>query len=135
MSAFIIIPVLLLAIIAFAVFHWQRRLSDKTLEQPRTVHSDSSGLFAVDERTMAQRPLKKRPDEESVEPTDLLTRAQTGDLQTLIEAESMGKKDIYYRVLDALTDWVSESPEQLKMLIHILLTTMLCARMEFSRKV
>jgi hypothetical protein len=86
MSAFLIIPILLLAIVAIVAIIQQRRLSSKTDEQ-HMVAPPKSGLFSVDKPAGA-RPL--RLNKESEKPSDLFARAKTGDLDTLTEAHATG---------------------------------------------
>ncbi|HZS49164.1 MAG TPA: hypothetical protein VFC63_29115 [Blastocatellia bacterium] len=116
MSAYFIIPILLLAIVALAIYQWQRTLSNKANDSQITP-ARHGGLFSVEEKSEARvRPLKNKQEQEAERPGDLIARARSGDMTALVEANEKGDRNLYYNVLDALADWASESPEQLKSL-------------------
>jgi hypothetical protein len=117
MSAFLIIPVLLLAIVAIAAYSLQRRLSGKADDQ-KMVEPPKIGLFAVDDESKQRaRPLRTVKAQTPIDqPSDLLARARTGDLDALTEAHTTGNKAIYNQVLDELVDWSISAPEQMQLL-------------------
>jgi len=117
MSAFLIIPVLLLAIVVIVAFLQQRRLNRKVLDQ-KMVEPPKIGLFAVDDEPKQRvRPLRAVTPQMPVDQSsDLLSRARTGDLDTLTEAQTTGNKTLYNQVLDELVDWSIASPEQMQLL-------------------
>jgi hypothetical protein len=117
MSAFLIIPVLVLAILAIAAYLLQRSLNRKAIDQ-NTVEPPKVGLFAVDDETKPRvRPLRSIAEKPTADkPLDLLLRARTGDLDALTEAHTTGNKTVYNQVLDELVDWSVASPEQMQLL-------------------
>ena len=116
MSAFLIIPVLLLAIVAIVAYIQQRRLSRRNVEQ-KIIPPVKVGLFSADDSGPRVRPLRAVTDAtKSDKPLDLLLRARTGDLDALTEANTTGNKTLYNQVLDELVDWSISSPEQMQLL-------------------
>src|SRR5215467_8030850 len=103
MSAYFIIPILLLAIVALAIYQWQRSLSRKP-EERQIMPPQHGGLFEFEVKAGTQeRPLKNKPENGDAElPNDLVTRAQSGDTTALVEANRLTDRKLYYGVLDAL---------------------------------
>lgn len=118
MVAIIVICFLALTLAALTSHLWRRPPSganpDRELTPPRF-----AGLFADADSSATQAEAKDLAETSRLRAA-LLDRARAGDLTALSETHSMGDAGLYGKVLDALIDSASDSPERFRALVaHI----------------
>jgi hypothetical protein len=123
MNAVLIISILLLlALTAFFLYRWQRKLSDKNTSSYITPPR-SGGLFGNQSSISANAPLSSaEAEKQSLERrTALISRAAQGDQTALNEAQAVGDTGLYQKVLDTLVARASGNDENLRALAsHII---------------
>jgi len=109
MVTLFITSVLILGLVAIAVYFWQKPANTETIDlppatMPRALFSDSQSIV----ETTAPEPLNRR--------ADLLSRAHDGDLSVLDEVR---ENSDYTEILSALVIEASSEPKLLKLASYI----------------
>jgi acyl-homoserine lactone acylase PvdQ len=103
MVTVLVTSILLLVVIAFAIYRWQRVASSENGNKTLPSAPDFEGLFA---ESIAEEQLRLNAaqlEEKLAEKrSELLTRAGEGDKSALSEAHQTGNADFYDEVLDTL---------------------------------
>ena len=109
-----IITLLVLVTTGFGLYRWQRNPSGESRESlpPR----DFGGLFPAATPSPAQQPeAAENAGRKTAEfQSELLNRANDGDLTCLADAHAAGGGALYDEVLDSLTGWASGRQERLQ---------------------
>jgi hypothetical protein len=94
---------LLLVVISFAIYRWQRVASGETVNRTLPPPPDFQGLFA-DSLTAEQARLNAAQLDNDLKEKrrELLVRAESGDKEVLPEAHNTGDKKLYEEILNAL---------------------------------
>ncbi|HVG31450.1 MAG TPA: hypothetical protein VM911_00160 [Pyrinomonadaceae bacterium] len=114
---------LLLTVISYAIYRWQRPSSNENAEQRALPPPPARSLFS-DERTDSALAVRLKEAEAEKQASELrahlLERASLGDKATLAEAQANGNNALYDEVLSALTLRCGDNYKQLFALVsHI----------------
>lgn len=105
MGTVLITSVLLLAVIAFAIYRWQRpRLNDQAERALPPMPPHLRGLFDDTDSNHQLALVAARAAEQESQRTQLLARAKEGDKEALADAHAFGDDDLYEEVLDTLVE-------------------------------
>lgn len=103
MVTVLITSFLLLVVVSFAIYRWQRVASSDSGNQSLPPTPDFKGLFAD---SIEEEQLRLNAEQSEAElkekRIELLERAKGGDKTSLLEAHKSGNKKLYDEVLDAL---------------------------------
>jgi hypothetical protein len=106
MVTVLITSFLLLAVVSFAIYRWQRIASNDNGSQSLPPAPDFEGLFAD---SIEEEQLRLNAEQSETElkekRKELFGRAKDGDKSSLLEAHAYGDKKFYDEVLDALVQF------------------------------
>jgi hypothetical protein len=109
MVTFLITSVLIVGLIAIAIYLWQKPAN--SIEAPPLPPADLPRSLFSDSAPVAELPAPAQDDH-----SELLSRANDGDLSALLDAKGL---EVYTNVLDALVLQSSSEAKLLKLASHI----------------